>query len=84
MTQPQRSNSGFGSPLCPEKRHLQDAFLSACHELNTLQSEQIAAVISGDTDFTRFDDLLHLAREKKDQAKYTLLSHIEEHRCQGD
>ncbi len=81
MTQPQRRDHEFGSPVCLEKQRLQEEFIAACHELNTLQSDQISAVIAGDSDFMRFDDLLHLAREKKEQAKYALLSHMEEHRC---
>jgi hypothetical protein len=84
MTQPQRSDSGFGSVICQERQRLEQDFVAACHELNTLQSEQVNAVLMGDSDFTRFDDLLHMAREKKDYAKYTLLAHVEQHRCQGD
>jgi tRNA splicing endonuclease len=81
MTKPQSRDHQFGNPVCIEKQRLQDMFIAACHELNTLQSDQISAVITGDSDFMRFDDLLHLAREKKEQAKYALLSHMEEHRC---
>ena len=81
MTQPQRRDHEFGNPVCIEKQRLQEEFIAACHDLNTLQSDQISAVIAGDSDFMRFDDLLHMARERKEQAKYILLSHIEEHRC---
>lgn len=81
MTQRQQRQPEFGSPVCREKQRLQDDFVAAYHELTNLQTDQIAAVIAGDPDFTRFDDLLHMAREKKDQAKYALLSHIEEHCC---
>lgn len=34
-----------------------------------------------DPDFSRFDDLIHMARMAKDDAKYALLAHIEKHRC---
>jgi hypothetical protein len=46
-----------------------------------LQNQQTQAVIDQDSDFSRFDDLIHMAREKKDQAKYALISHIDEHHC---
>ncbi|MDR3703421.1 MAG: hypothetical protein P4L56_27480 [Candidatus Sulfopaludibacter sp.] len=59
-----------------------DAFLEAIRELNALQSQQIQAVIDGDSDFTRFDVLLHIAQEKKDRAKYEWISHVETHRCE--
>jgi len=81
MTQPQKRQPDFGSPVCMERQRLQEEFVAACHELTSIQTDQIAAVIAGDADFTRFDDLMHLARERKDQAKYMLLSHIEEHNC---
>jgi len=68
-------------PFCPERQRLVDEFVVASREFVDLQSEQTQAVIEGDPDFSRFDDLLHMAREKKDVAKYALIAHIEEHRC---
>ena len=67
--------------LCVEKQRLTDAFLSASHELMELQHQQTRAVIEQDPDFSRFDDLMHIAREQKDKAKYALIAHISEHRC---
>jgi hypothetical protein len=46
-----------------------------------LQNQQTQAVINQDPDFSRFDDLIHMAREKKDTAKYALIAHIDEHQC---
>ena len=46
-----------------------------------LQNQQTQAVIEQDPDFSRFDDLIHIAREIKDQAKYALIAHIDEHHC---
>jgi hypothetical protein len=46
-----------------------------------LQNQQIRAVIDLDPDFARFDDLIHVAREKKDQVKYELIAHTSEHGC---
>ncbi len=68
--------------FCDEKRRLVDAFLEAIHELNALQTQQIQAVIDGDSDFNRFDVLLHIAQEKKDRAKYAWISHVETHHCE--
>jgi hypothetical protein len=68
--------------FCPEKNRLKDEFLKAIHELNALQKQQTQAVIDGDPDFSRFDVLLHLAQEKKDNAKYAWMAHVESHRCE--
>ena len=67
--------------FCREKNRLQNEFLKAIHELSTLQSQQIRAVIEGDEDFARFDVLLHLAQDQKDRAKYAWIAHIEQHGC---
>ena len=67
--------------FCEQKKHLQDDFLEATHELNVLLNQQLQAVIDGDPDFGRFDLLLHLAQEKKQQAKYRWIGHVDSHRC---
>jgi hypothetical protein len=67
--------------FCEEKQSLINEFVAANHVLLTLQSQQTQAVIDDDIDFLRFDDLIHLAREKKEQAKYTLIAHLEAHHC---
>jgi hypothetical protein len=46
-----------------------------------LHERQITALIEGDTDFNRFDRLIHLAAEKKLAAKYAYISHVEAHGC---
>jgi hypothetical protein len=71
------------SPIafCEEKHRLIEEFLSANHVLMDLHSLQIESLIRGEPDFSRFDDLIHLAREKKEQAKYALLAHMEPHNC---
>jgi hypothetical protein len=58
-----------------------EAFLDAIRQLTLLQNEQAKAVIEGDSDFSRFDLLIHMANEKKDHAKYALLLHMQEHGC---
>ena len=57
------------------------SFTAANHALMELQNQQIRAVIDLDPDFARFDDLIHVAREKKDQVKYELIAHTSEHGC---
>ena len=69
--------------LCEEKVRLLDEFLKAIRELNGLLNDQTRAVIDGDPDFSRFDVLLHFAQEKKEQAKYAWIAHVESHRCEG-
>jgi hypothetical protein len=69
------------TPFCGEKQELVEEFLSANHVLMDLHGLQIEAIIRDEPDFARFDDLIHLAREKKEQAKYALIAHMETHHC---
>jgi hypothetical protein len=80
MTEPLRKKER--PPLfCEEKHLLVQAFLEANHLLMDLQTLQVTAIIEDEPDFSRFDDLIHMAREKKDEAKYGLISHMESHNC---
>jgi hypothetical protein len=81
MTQQERSNKTRGIPFCETKRLLIDDFTAANHELMELQNQQTQAVIDQDPDFSRFDDLIQMAREKKHEAKYALIAHTGEHQC---
>jgi len=38
-------------------------------------------VIEDDPDFCRFDILLHMAQDNKEQTKYALMAHVEAHGC---
>jgi hypothetical protein len=67
--------------FCEEKNRLLNDFLQVVHELHALQNQQTQAVIAGDSDFTRFDVLLHIAQERKEMAKYAWMGHIEAHQC---
>ena len=67
--------------FCEEKNRLLREFLQASHEMIALQSEQTQAVIQGDSDFPRFDVLLHLAQERKEVAKYAWIAHVDSHGC---
>ena len=67
--------------FCAEKHQLENEFITAIREVLALLDQQSRALIDGDSEFSRFDLLLHLAHEKKDAAKYALIAHIEGHRC---
>ena len=66
---------------CPDQRRLLDAFGEAVQELLLLHEQQFLAVIAGEPDSHRFDVLIHMANEKKQQAKYAYLAHVEKHCC---
>ena len=67
--------------FCEEKQRLIGVFVDSSHDFMELHNQQTQAVIDGDSDFARFDDLIHMARERKDKAKYALIAHLEEHSC---
>jgi hypothetical protein len=67
--------------FCEEKKRLMSEFLDAIHQLGELHAAQSKALIEGDHDFARFDLLIFMANEKKDNVKYAWLNHIEQHRC---
>jgi len=68
--------------FCEEKNRLLGDFLRAIHELNDLLKQQMECVAGEDPNFTRFDGLLHVAQEKKDNAKYAWMAHVEAHHCE--
>ncbi|MCU1262679.1 MAG: hypothetical protein JWO80_5564 [Bryobacterales bacterium] len=70
------------SGRCEEAVRLREALLAAIRDLNGLNTQQMQSLIDEDPDFSRFDLLVHMANEKKDQAKYALLQHLETHRCE--
>jgi hypothetical protein len=66
---------------CQEAKDLLDRLSEAIRELVKLHQEQFQAVISGDLDSNRFDDLIHMANERKHEAKYAYMDHLEVHQC---
>ena len=46
-----------------------------------LHAQQFDALMTGDLDSTRFDDLIHIANERKHEAKYAYIHHLESHGC---
>ena len=67
---------------CPVRVRLADEFLHAIRNLTRLHTQQSQAIIDGDTEFSRFDLLIHVALEAKEEAKYALISHIQSHNCE--
>ena len=43
--------------------------------------EQFESVVEGHLDSMHFDDLIHMANERKREAKYAYLLHLENHAC---
>lgn len=67
--------------FCKHKHTLLTRFVEAVHEIGRISQQQMQAVLREDGEFERFEPLLHAASQKKDAAKYALLSHIEAHQC---
>ena len=67
--------------FCQEAKELLDAFGETVRVLMRLHEEQFQSVVAGDPDSTRFDDLIHMANERKHEAKYAYLHHLETHGC---
>jgi len=70
-----------GLLYCPEAKQLLYALAETIRDLIRLHEEQFQSVVSGDLDNTRFDDLIHMANERKREAKYAYLNHLEVHGC---
>lgn len=80
MTAPNQRESQVAN--CEELERLRQRFVDAFRELAEMQAQQTEAIIQRDPDFTRFDDLIYMARLAKDHAKYALLAHLDQHKCQ--
>ena len=70
-----------GVVYCQDAKELLDAFAESIRELVKFHEAQFQAVISGDLDSTRLDDLIHIANERKSQAKYAYMEHLETYGC---
>ena len=66
---------------CQQARELLDALGEAIREIIKLHEEQFQSLVGGDLDSTRFDPLIHMANERKHEAKYAYLHHLETHGC---
>jgi len=66
---------------CQQADELLEAMAESIRQLMTLHGDQFRALIGGDLDSERFDDLIHMANERKREAKYAYLAHLEVHGC---
>ncbi len=66
---------------CEQARELLDAFAEAIRELVGFHEAQFQALVEGDLDSARFEDLIHMANERKHLAKYAYIQHLDTHRC---
>ncbi len=75
------SSDSTPSTHCAEHHRLMTRLGAAVKELLALHEQQFQAIIQGDTECNRFDLLIHMANEKKQEAKYAYLRHVESHGC---
>ena len=66
-------------PACIDKEKLLQDFAKAVSEHHRMQSAQVAAVLRGE-DFL-FEDEIIKAAERRENAKYAVLKHRQEHGC---
>jgi len=70
------------SPIyCEEAKRLLDEFGDAVQALMILHEQQFMAIVEGDPTASRFDLLIHDANERKQNAKYAYINHLELHGC---
>jgi len=70
--------------ICAEQRRLLDMFGEAVQEMLLLHEQQFVSIVAGDLESHRFDLLIHMANERKQQAKYAYLQHVDTHGCSGN
>jgi CheY-like chemotaxis protein len=66
---------------CDEQSRLRTSLAETVKELLGLHQEEFDAIVQGDAEWARFDLLIHMANEKKQQAKYNFVRHLETHGC---
>jgi hypothetical protein len=71
----------LGVILCGKCRELLDDFTQAVHDVVILNERHLLAVIDNEPDPHRFDILIHEANERKQNAKYGYVQHLEMHAC---
>ncbi|MBV8845793.1 MAG: hypothetical protein JO307_23540 [Bryobacterales bacterium] len=81
----QCTESGVASPsrsgVCEEYCRLLDEFGNAAKEVLHLHAEQLNAILQDDTEYGRFDLPIQMANERKHEAKYNFIRHVQEHGC---
>lgn len=68
-------------PACREAQRLLNDFADSVKTVLKLLEQQFDAVLSADLSANRFDLLIHDANERKQDAKYAYLRHIQTHGC---
>ena len=76
-----RAGDSPSEKVCPVAQALLDEFLASVRDLTALHEQLMSAILAHDPEFSRFDLLIHMANEKKQDAKYAYLHHLEEHGC---
>ncbi|MGD0619415.1 MAG: response regulator [Bryobacteraceae bacterium] len=76
-----RVAAATGNLRCEEHCRLMEEFAVTVKELLALHEQQFEAIVQGDPECNRFDLLIHMANEKKQQSKYAYLRHVESHGC---
>jgi hypothetical protein len=66
---------------CEAAKALLHEFGEAVQAVLRLHEQQFEAIVDGDSDAARFDLLIHGAVEKKQDAKYAYLYHVDAHCC---
>jgi hypothetical protein len=64
---------------CEDARRFLEIFGETVQELVKLHEQQFLSIVDCDSDAGRFDLLIHYANEKKLNAKYADLHHVETH-----
>src|SRR4051794_24755906 len=67
--------------ICSDARALLHRYSEAVTESVRLHQAQFEAVLSGGSDADRFKLLIHEANDRKENAKYAYLRHLQEHGC---
>ena len=80
---PSKPNGRTEKPpiYCEEANRLLGEFGEAVQALMVLHEQQFRAIVDGDSTASRFDLLIHGAGERKQNAKYAYLNHLELHGC---
>ena len=69
------------SSLCEDNSILLNEFTEAVTQLALLHEQQFMAVVNGDSDFRRYDELIRQATERRQDAKIAYLHHVDIHGC---
>jgi hypothetical protein len=79
----QHGPSSTSGSYCDIARQLLAGFGEAVQGLTRLHEQQFQCILKGDSNASRFDVLIHEANERKQNAKYAYLNHLQRHGCIG-